>query len=56
MNLLAAHTDNALRRLAEKGDTAARDELIRRGLYSDPTAAKRTVERAWVPWRDRRHA
>jgi hypothetical protein len=34
--LLAAHTDNALRRLADKGDRAAQTEMVRRGLAVDP--------------------
>ena len=36
MNLLAAHTDNRLRRMADTGDRAALDELARRGLVSTP--------------------
>ncbi len=36
MNLLAAHTDNALRRMADTGNRPALDELARRGLMSTP--------------------
>lgn len=36
VNTLAAHTDNTLRRLADKGDKDAQREMVRRGLASDP--------------------
>jgi hypothetical protein len=49
VNLLAAHTDNALRRLADAGDRAALDELARRGLISTPEtlAALRETRKAY---------
>ena len=37
MNLLAAHTDNQIRAMADKGDQTAREELARRGLAATPT-------------------
>ncbi len=47
--MLAAHTDNALRRLADAGDRAALDELARRGLISTPEtlAALRETRKAY---------
>jgi hypothetical protein len=47
--LLAAHTDNQLRRMADKGDRDALDELARRGLISTPEtlAALRETRKAY---------
>jgi hypothetical protein len=40
MNLLAAHTDAAVIRLAESGDEAAKREAVRRALIPDPAMAQ----------------
>ena len=50
MNLLAAHTDATLRRMADAGDRPALDELARRGLVSTPEtmAALRETRRQYT--------
>ena len=49
MNLLAAHTDATLHRLADAGDRPALDELARRGLAVTPEtmAALREARKAY---------